>query len=1090
MFIVRKKYFLLIFLGFISGLFTYRVMARTPMLFDRFGRNEGLSQSSVNCMLRDRDGFMWFGTQDGLNMYDGKKFRIFQHQPGDSASLTNNYILSICEDEEGFLWIGTMTGGLNRLNKKTGQFRVFLHSGTTNSISENTVWAVLSDNRGTIWAGTSQGLNRYDKVSGQFRVFTQNANNQSGIITDMVTSLYIDNSGKIWTGTAEGLCALDPRSGKFTGYLNPAEKEMPGSNIIWSVSGAPSGKIITGTNNGVFQLDTITRLYTRILGSPDGSPLVAWSVFTRHDGVIWAGTANGLFEVIPGNSDKHVYLHDPADPQSITDNNIWCMVSDPAGFLWAGTKNGISKSKSSAANFNLLNDDPAQPLRLSSPKVMAILEDKSGTLWIGTDGGGLNCFSPDRRTVTVYNSENSDLQNDAVWALAEDTEGNIWIGNYQGGLHVFRRSSQDIRAFPSRRNDPYALCNNRILTLLADDNGTIWIGTRGDGLVRFDPHSGVFKNFQNSPGDTASISGNTVLSLAFDNHKKLWVGIYEGGLNMLIPGTEKFISWRKKSGDISALSDDNIWSILFDKKGRLWLGTQGGLNYSGNPDGKMRFRHFGTQEGLKSNIVFGLAEDDLGNIWMSNFNGLSRLDIKTFESLINAGSENDESSGIRPLFRTFDTDHGLQGPEFNQGAYHRGHSGMLYFGGTNGLNYFSADDVKESRFMPPVVITGLKIFNKEVSISPGGEELQTDRVKIILKNNNYYLPASISYIRELVLSYRESVLSFEFASLDFSNPQKNQYAYKMTGFDKDWNYVGSQNMATYTNLNAGEYTFLVRGSNSDGIWNPAETELKITIVPPFWRRWWFYIILIILAFLLILNIFLDQKRKSQKEKELMELQLKTIKSQIDPHFAFNALNTVASFIYAGEPDATYDYFTRFAYMIRTILNDNEKISRSLQEEIDFVKNYLELQKIRFKDKFEYSIFIDQAIPRDMQVPKMIIHSYAENAIKHGLMHRVKDGKLRIDVERKDAGIIIYVEDNGIGREKAAEFSANSTGLGLKMMTRIIGLYRKLFQTEISQSIEDLTDDAGNPAGTRVVLTICPVIKYRKRYRFFNLIKLK
>jgi LytS/YehU family sensor histidine kinase len=195
---------------------------------------------------------------------------------------------------------------------------------------------------------------------------------------------------------------------------------------------------------------------------------------------------------------------------------------------------------------------------------------------------------------------------------------------------------------------------------------------------------------------------------------------------------------------------------------------------------------------------------------------------------------------------------------------------------------------------------------------------------------------------------------------------------------------------------------------------------------------------------------------------------------------------VASFIYAGEPDATYDYFTRFAYMIRTILNDNEKISRSLQEEIDFVKNYLELQKIRFKDKFEYSIVINQEIPRDMQVPKMIIHSYAENAIKHGLMHRVKDGKLTIEVEKKDACIIIYCEDNGIGRGKAAELSSNSTGLGLKMMTRIIDLYRILFQTEISQSIEDLTDDAGNPAGTRVVLTICPVTTSRLKKRFLHL----
>jgi ligand-binding sensor domain-containing protein len=1072
--------------------FAIKVSAQPQLHFDRIGRSEGLSQSTVNCMLRDRNGVMWFGTQEGLNRYDGKKFRLFQNQPADSSTLSNNYILSVCEDKEGFLWIGTMAGGLNRFNAKTEQFRVFQHSEELNSISENTVWAVLSDGDRTIWAGTSKGMNRYDKKTGQFSVFTHRQNDESSIIADMVTSLYKDLRGNIWAGTAEGLSLFNPASGMFTPYWNTAEKEMPGANIIWSVSGTPDGKIITGTNNGVYLLDTLSGLFTLLLGSPGNTPVVAWSVAVEQDSTIWAGTANGLFRISGDRKNNQVYLNNPADQQSIADNNIWCMLADPAGFLWTGTKNGISKSRSTATNFGLLNDDPSRPLRLSSPKVMAVLEDRAGYLWIGTDGGGLNCISPGGKNVTVYNSKNSELQNDAVWALAEDREGNVWIGNYQGGLHVFRRSSGMIRAYPSGQNDPHALHNDRILALLADDEGKIWIGTRSGGLVCFDPGTNLFKNYLHSPGDTTSISGNTVLSLAMDREKRLWIGIYEGGLNRLIPGTEKFISYRKKTGDNSCLSDDNIWSILFDQKGRLWLGTQGGLNYSEYIDDNMSFRYLGTQHGLISNTVFGLTEDEQGNIWMSNFNGLSRLDIHVFETMDKSGPEKNGFSGIRPLIRTFDSGHGLQGLEFNQGAFHKGHSGLIYFGGSNGLNFFSAGDVKESGFMPPVILTDLKIFNKEVSILHEEKESLSGRVRIICENNKYFLPVSVSYIHELILTYHESVFSIEFASLDFTDPHKNQYAYRLTDFDKEWNFVGTQNMATYTNLNPGKYTFLVRGSNSGGIWNPEETVLKITIVPPLWKTWWFIlsliIVLLLFVFLIVRQAFLNQRRKAQKEREFVELQLKTIKSQIDPHFTFNALNTIASFIYSEEPDVTYDYFTRFALMIRNILNDNDKISYTLQEELDFVINYLELQKIRFKDKFEYTLHVDETIAPETKVPKMIIQTYTENAIKHGLMHRSKDGLLKIRVEKRNSCIQIMVEDNGVGREKAAELSTASTGRGLKIMEQIMELYRKLFPAEIMQKIEDLADSKGNATGTRVTLTICPQKKPAGKYRFFEKIR--
>lgn len=1076
----------------ISWLTFFNTQAQQALRFERLGREEGLSQSSVNCMLRDRDGFMWFGTQDGLNLYDGKKFRVFQNQPGDTASLSNNYIVSICEDEEGYLWVGTMTGGLNRFDKHTERFRVFRHSDSLNSISENTVWTVLSDGAGNIWAGTSLGLNCYDKKTGLFTTFRPDPSDTESLTTDLTVSLFKDRKGSLWVGTVEGLCQINKENGKFIRYINPYEKDLLGARIIWSISETSTGDIITGTDNGVYLIDRETGHYTRILGSPDEKQFVGWSITAQPDGVIWAGTDRGLFRVtIPGN--KHqVYLHDPVNPHSIPNNNVWCLLPDPAGFLWAGTNNGICKTKITAAHFHLLSEESEESIKLSSSRVMAILEDKSGFLWVGTDGGGLNCISPDRKTIDIYTSTNSGLRNDNVWALAEDAESNIYIGNYQGGLHRFDRKSGTIYAFPFNEESSYSLSNPRVLALLADRDGSIWIATRGGGLSRLDPVTGRFKAYQHAPGDTSGFPANTVLSLAQDRTGRIWAGTQEGGLTLYQPSTDKFITFLNQPDNKTSLSDNNIWAIEFDKKGRLWVGTQGGLNVSGDPGENMQFSYFTTRDGLKSNIILGVKEDTEGNVWVSTFSGLAKLDIKTFE-LAGKNQIPEEAIALtHPLFIIFDTDHSLQGLEFNQGSSHRGPGGTMYFGGNKGLNYFSDKEVKASDYRPPIVITGMKIFNREVSIIPFRSGIYQPIVS--RQGNNYSLHEKITYLNEIILTYRESVISFEFSSLDYSNPHKNQYAYRMVGFDENWNYMGTQNTATYTNLDPGDYTLIIRGSNSDGIWNPMERVLKITIVPPFWKTRWFIFLSVVVFILTVLIVlrraFINQQRKAQREKELIELQLKTIKSQIDPHFAFNAINTIASFIFSEKPEVTYDYFTRFARMIRNILEDNEKISRLLEEELDFVRNYLELQKMRFRDKFEYSITVDDNVPKNTFVPKMIIQSYAENAIKHGLMHRKAGGVLHIAVRNENSELQVSIEDNGVGREKAARLNPDTTRRGFRIMEHIIELYRKLYNTGITQVIEDLKDDAGNPSGTRVVLRIFLLgEKARKqKFRFLNLLK--
>jgi LytS/YehU family sensor histidine kinase len=327
----------------------------------------------------------------------------------------------------------------------------------------------------------------------------------------------------------------------------------------------------------------------------------------------------------------------------------------------------------------------------------------------------------------------------------------------------------------------------------------------------------------------------------------------------------------------------------------------------------------------------------------------------------------------------------------------------------------------------------------------------------------------------LYLTYRERVFTFSFAALDYSNPGKNRYTYLMEGFEDKWNFVENQTSATYTNLSPGKYVFRVRGTNADGVWSRHEAALNLVILPPFWKTRWFIslaiLIIIGLAFFIIRKIIKTQKKKAREEREKIELQLKTIKNQIDPHFAFNAMNMIGSLVYNNDPDAVYDYFSRFAHLIRSTLTDSEKISRSLGEELEFVKNYLEIQKARFRDKFDYVLNVADNTELDSQVPKMIIQAYAENAIKHGLIHKNEKGLLEINVHQKNNSLHFSVRDNGIGRENAAALSKDSTGKGTGIIKQILDMYGQLFRYRVRQEVVDLKDNSGNPAGTEVKLTI-------------------
>jgi len=1014
-------------------------------------------------------------------MYNGYSFTHFYNHPSDSISLSDNYILSMCEDNEGYLWVGTMSGGLNKLNKHTGRFTVYSYDkNDAAGISDNTIWSLAVDKSNNIWAGTNKGINVLNIETGKFKHYRSIETDNKTISSDMVISIFVDNAGEIWCGANNGLAKYKKSNDDFFRYKGLLPESDDRSLIIWTINQNSRGNLLLGTNTGLWEQDVKNENNFNLIYESDSISTI-WSLLPVNNN-IWIGARSGLWIFKHQNQ---TYLHVPNifSNQEQHDGSTWCVFKDNAGIIWAGTDNGILKFKPQKGKFKSINSDLDQTLRLSHQIVNSILVDREKTLWIGTDGGGLNRLDRSAQQFSVFTEndfEQNSLSGNRIWALIQDIDGLIWIGTYGAGLNSYNKNTGQFANYEISVNDPGALSNSRVLALFEDSNGNIWIGTRGGGLNKFNKKTEKFEVFLHNPKDTTSISSNTILSITEDTQGNIFAGTFEGGLCKFKKQNKTFQRFKNNPADPNSLSNNNVWVALFDSKNRMWLGTQGGLNLVRNPETTFKFDYFEIKHGLSSNVIFGIEEDKQGNIWLSTFKGIVKLNIDVLQDLI----ENNEdisaykTNPFNPLFKTFEKSDGLAGNEFNQGAYFKSTDDIVYFGGLSGLTYFHPDSIMENDFEPEVILSDFKIFNKKVGIIPSDFSKKPNKGEVVKIEDEYFIPKKISFLKKLVITYRESVFSFGFASLDYTMPGKIQYAYKMENFDQGWNYVSEQNSATYTNLDAGEYIFRVRATNSDGKWSTKEARLEILITPPFWKTTWFFLLMGILFILSLVytvrRIIRKQKEKERIERERIELQLKTIKNQIDPHFAFNAMNMIGSLVYKGDPDTVYDYFTRFAILIRSTLQDSEKIARTLNEELEFVRNYIEIQKARFKGKFDFTLKIDEETDLETEVPKMIIQTFAENAIKHGLMHKKRGGRLFINIQQKNSQLTISVEDNGIGRKKATLLSKGSTGKGMQIIDQIFTLYNKLFNYEINQQIVDLNDENGNAAGTRVVITISKI----------------
>ena len=780
----------------------FPAQARTTISFDHISLQDGLSQSVVTAIAQDPRGFLWFGTQDGLNRYDGNDFRIFKHDPGDAFSLADNLITALTIDHSGTLWVGT-NNGLDRYDPIREEFTHYINDpDDPKSLSANPVISLVADTTGYLWVGTGVGLNRLDPSTGEIVRFLNDPNDANTPAGNGIFDLAFDQHGALWIATLAGLDRFEPSSATFTHFSpDSADSNSLLDAGVANVEVGGDGHVWVATATGLNQLDPSTGQFEHFINDPDDpgslAPIAVNELLEDSTGTLWLATnGNGISRLDRSTRTFTHYSNDPRNFQSLRQDNVQSIFEDESGILWFGTfGGGVDRFDRRKAKFKTLRNSPSDPNSLSDNGIWTLLMDSRGALWVGTISGGLNVAYPGATGFQHFNNDPADarsISSDQIWKVYQDSQGTIWVGTAVG-LDRFEPSTRDFTHFTMPA----------VFTMHEAQDGTFWVGTLGAGLSKFDRETGALQTYTNQPGDPTSISGNLITHILEDVDGQLWIGTFTGGLNHYSPETDTFVNYQSEQDNPEALPDNTILYLHRDQMGVLWVASAGGLSRMDEATGT--FHTYSVKDGLPNETIYSILEDELGGLWVPNNRGLSRFDPA------------DET------FKNYDISDGLQDIEFNQGSALLGPNGEMYFGGINGLNYFHPEDIRDNSFIPPVAITNILLFNEPLLI--GEESILTQAVPMT---------------DELNLSYQDDFLTFEFTALHFSSPEENQYAYIMEGFDRDWNYVGNRRFASYTGIPPGDYTFRVIASNSDGIWNEVGDSIRIVIPQPFWQTWWFY----------------------------------------------------------------------------------------------------------------------------------------------------------------------------------------------------------------------------------------------------------
>ncbi|MDM8568086.1 two-component regulator propeller domain-containing protein [Thiotrichales bacterium HSG1] len=1016
--------------------------------FEHLTRKDGLSQSTVYAILQDSQGFMWFGTQDGLNKYDGYKFTHYRHEPNDNNSLSGNFIVFIYEDKARNLWIGINDGGIAKYNQQLDNFTLYQHDpDDSNSLSSDGVLAIAEDTTG-LWITTyDTGLNHFDGK--KFTNYRHDPNNSNSLASDVLWRVHVDKNGILWIGTeSNGLDSFDPKNKQFTHYRHDSKNpnSLSGDNIT-DIFADHNGDLWVGTmGNGLnlFKNNQFIR-YKNDPQNPDSlNNDTIWAIYADSSNNIWIATDGGLEQYLPTQNKFLHNINDPQNPRSLSNDYVMSIYQDRAGALWIGTDGGnLNKFDQYRDKFVHYKNNSQNSNSLSHNTVSSIYVNKDNTCWIGTLGGGLNKFA--NGNFTRYQHEPNDpnsLSHDDVWSVYEDREGTVWVGTFGGGLNKF--TEQKFTHYLANPDDPNSLSNDMVRAIYEDRSGNLWLGTR-EGLNKFDRK--LFTQYKNDPNSLNSLSENSVLSIYEDFAGFLWIGTDGGGLNKFNPKTKTFSVYQHDPNNINSISNNNVFAVYEDSQHRLWIGTQGGgLNLLDREN--QIFTRYQQADGLANDVTYGILEDEQGYLWISTNDGLSKFDP------------------VKKTFRNYDVLDGLQSNEFRE-AYHQTNTGQFLFGGIKGFNIFHPTKVKDNPYVPPIVITDFKIFNRTVPIGKT-------------------LPQQINTTKSIVLNYQQSFFSFEFAALNFLQPEKNNYAYQLEGLEKEWNFIGNRRNAYYTSVPYGTYTFRVRGSNNDGIWNEVGTSIKIKVLPPPWQTWWAYSLYLIVILAIIISYIRLQKykllikqRELEKEQKIAE-QLREADKLKDEFLANTShelrtpLNGIIGIAESLIDGVAGEINNQLETNLKIIVSSGRRLSNLVNDILDFSKLKkqdfdLQISKVNMYTVVETVLALSKPLleKKNIELINNIASDLApanadENRVQQILLNLVgnaikftKQGAVTISAEITTEGFAVTVTDTGIGipSDKLTNiFQAfeqvdgstartyGGTGLGLAVTHQLVSLH--------------------------------------------------
>lgn len=828
--------------------------------FKHLGIEQGLSQEVVQSIYQDEEGYLWFGTQEGLNRYDGYTFTVFNQEYANDESLPEDWITDIQEDSEGNLWVATDGGGVAMFDEPEHSFIAYQHlPQVPGTLSSNTVRVLYLDSSHRFWVGTENGLDQYlprKKNFERVNVAPTPASELAGPLK--VRAITEDRNGLLWVGTdGGGLYNFNPQTGNVTHYYVAQNSSLIPSNRISSLHVDSTNRLWVGSyDKGIAIIDP-TRQKADFFHASNGDPTSlshnqVRDILEDSYGTIWLATDNGLDRWLEQEKAFAHYRHAVENPFSLSSNKVNTLFQDKGNVLWIGSHSGINKWNMATASFKHIAKVADGKLSLSNNGVNAFAQTPDGTLWVGTYGG-LNALHASNREVTHYQpdktakAENA-LREERVMSLYSDNAGHLWIGTRGAGLSKLTIKTGKFKHFSTHTKGPAKLSSDAITKIVATDNGNLVVGTWGGGLNLINPVTSEVSHYRQTDDGEKTLSSDKIMDIYITDDKRLWIGTWGGGITVLNPDLSVYKIF-KTGMEAGLLSEDKAWSILEDSNHNIWVGTQGGgislLRAENRELGDYRFERIGRSHGLPSTVVYGLLEGEDGFVWASSNRGLSKISPHDL-AIVN-----------------YDSEDGLQSNDFASGAYFKDDKGWLYFGGNNGFTAFDPKRIEPNVHVPPVVITEYATINKRSPLSDRLDEI--DHIEV---------------------EHEDYLVSFSFAALDYAEPQNNQYAYKLEGFDREWLYTSDVRKATYTNLPAGEYTFRVKAANNDGLWNNEGTAVKVKVLPPIWQTWWAYTIYSVVAIILLMLLIMAYRKKlnrarlyqqelenevSKRTKELTEL---------------------------------------------------------------------------------------------------------------------------------------------------------------------------------------------------------------------------